>query len=295
MSKSSAALGSLKLSLDISDQYGKDASEGIGVTATYKEVEIKANPKTGKYEKSEVEKKSPVKKDIDARADELSFYKGQVDSLKEVTFNADKKLFDIVTEINSKKNQIIEIITEATAVGCGCSFVVPLDTVVNGVTLGVGATFVQDYAYVKSYPGLDSGSDSPYESESKSTMTQNNIGKGFETGYNINYVEDSGDPSTGVQIVGFTSLTGLANAFAICDDSECADKLSQVEDLAAEIGSLRSKINNQLISDTNTVKEEQSKNELFVWSYEHTENSNADTRNKTANVQAVIKNQSGFD
>ena len=54
-------------------------------------------------------------------------------------------------------------------------------------------------------------------------------------------------------------------------------------------------INNQLISDTNTVKEEQSKNELFVWSYEHTENSNADTRNKTANVQSVIKNQSGFD
>ena len=65
--------------------------------------------------------------------------------------------------------------------------------------------------------------------------------------------------------------------------------------LAAEIGTLRSGIDSQLIADTNTVKEEKSKNELFVWSYEHTEKSNAATKQDQANVQSVIENQSGFE
>ena len=49
MSKKSAALGSLKLSLDISDQYGRDASAGIGSTPApfYTETTIEANSETG--------------------------------------------------------------------------------------------------------------------------------------------------------------------------------------------------------------------------------------------------------
>ena len=54
---------------------------------------------------------------------------------------------------------------------------------------------------------------------------------------------------------------------------------------ATEIDTLRSGIDSQLITDTNTVKEEKSQNELFVWSYEHTEKSNASTKQRTQNVQ----------
>lgn len=300
MSKKSEALGSVRLSLDISDQYGRDASAGIVTDpkATYKETTIEANPETGKYEKTESDIQNPVRKDVDKRQDELNFYKGQVSSLQQISEVADTKLYNTITEINSKKNQIIQIITDATAVSCGCSSTEALNTVVNGVTLGVGATFVEDYAFIKTYGGMDSNDDNPYGNITESTMTENNLGKGFESGFTINRVETSGDPSTGVEILGFRTLTGLAIPFNIlgeCDDDDCASKLSQVEALAAEIGTLRSGIDSQLITDTNTVKEEKSKNELFVWSYEHTEKSNAATKQDQANVQSVIENQSGFE
>jgi|TARA_R100000482_G_scaffold119089_1_gene63502 hypothetical protein len=300
MSKKSAALGSVKLSLDISDQYGRDASAGIVTDpkATYQETTIEANSETGRYEKTESDIQNPVRKDVDKRQDELDFYKGQVSALQDVCEVADKKVFDAVTEINSKKNQIIQIVTEATAISCGCSSTSPVSSVVNGVTLGVGRTFVEDYAFIKTYGGMDSNSDNPYESIDESTMTQNNIGTGFESGYTANYVEESGDPTTGTPIYGYRTLTGLAIPFNFagnCDDDDCAAKLAQIQAIATEIDTLRSGIDGQLITDTNTVKEEKSKNQLFVWSYEHTEKSTANTKQKTENVQNVIENQSGFE
>ncbi len=298
MSKKSEALGSIKLSLDISDQYGRDASAGIVTVpkATYKETTIEVNPETGRYEKTESDIQNPVRKDVDKRQDELNFYKGQVGSLQQISEVADTKLYNTITEINSKKNQIIQIITDATAVSCGCSSTEPLNTVVNGVTLGVGATFVEDYAFIKTYGGMDSNDDNPFGNITESTMTENNLGNGFESGFTINRVETSGDPSTGVEILGFRTLTGLAiPSLGECDDDDCASRLSQVEALAAEIGTLRSGIDSQLITDTNTVKEEKSKSELFVWSYEHTEKSNAAIKQDQVNVQSVIENQSGFE
>lgn len=304
MSKKSAALGSVKLSLDISDQYGRDASAGIVTDpkATYQETTIEANPETGRYEKTESDIQNPVRKDVDKRQDELNFYKGQVSALQDVCEVADKKVFDAVTEINSKKNEIIQIVTEATAISCGCSSTSPVSSVVNGVTLGVGRTFVEDYAFIKTYGGMDSSSDNPYESIDESAMSQNNIGTGFESGYTANYVEESGDPTTGTPIYGYRTLTGLAALNPItfqpigdCDDDDCAARLAQIQAIATEIDTLRSGIDGQLITDTNTVKEEKSQNQLFVWSYEHTEKSNADTRQQKENVQNVLENQSGFE
>ena len=74
---------------------------------------------------------------------------------------------------------------------------------------------------------MDAGSDSPYESVNESAMTQNNIGSGFESGYTANYVEENGDPTTGVQIPGFRTLTGLTIQFNFagnCDNDDCAAK-----------------------------------------------------------------------
>ena len=54
-------------------------------------------------------------------------------------------------------------------------------------------------------------------------------------------------------------------------------------------------IDNQLISDTNVVKDEKTEIELFIWSYKNTDATIQEDKDSTSNAMGVIENQSGFE
>ena len=289
MSKSSGALGSLKLSLDVSDQYGKDASEGITVPDNYEEVTIAVNEE-GKWEETKKTSQSPCKKDLQARADELAFYESAIANLKAVAASADQKLFNTIDSINQKKQEILQTIDSAISAGCG--YTTNFDAVsvfVNGknVVLGVSSNITEDLAYINEYSQMSTNGESPFGDENKSTLNQSNLGDGFETGYEIN---------GGVGIGSFRKLTGLSGGiiFPPVDPSDCINAIGIVSSLAADIDSLRSSIDNNLISDTNAVKEEKTDYELFAWSYKHTDQRIAERKSETQNVINIIDSQSEF-
>lgn len=289
MSKSSGALGSLKLSLDVSDQYGKDASEGITVPDNYEEVTIAVNEE-GKWEETKKNSQSPCKKDIKARADELAFYEGAIENLKAVAASADQKLFNTIDSINQKKQEILRTIDEAIIAGCGFTTNVGVASVfVNGKNVILGVTtaseVVEDYAYINEYSQMSGTGTNPFKDENKSTLKQSNLGDGFETGYEIN---------GGVGIGTFRRLTGFSGGIFPSQNNGCEKAVGIVSSLAADIDSLRSSIDNNLISDTNAVKEEKTDYELFAWSYKHTDKRIAERKSETQNVINIIDNQSEF-
>lgn len=289
MSKSSAALGSLRLSLDVSDQYGKDSSEGILVPENFEEVTININ-EDGNWQKSSKTLSSPCKKDVTARADELEFYENAVVNLKNIAANADQKLLDTITSINEKKEKILLTIDNAIISGCASTTVGVASVFVNGETvfLGITSDVVTDYAYINEYTQLSGNGENPFKDESQNTLTQSNLGDGYETGYTVN---------GGGFIGSFRQLTG--NLISIppappVPSNGCLDAIGIVSSLAAEISDLRSSIDNQLITDTNAVKDEKTEYELFAWSYKSTDQRVANKKAQTQNVISIIDNQSAF-
>lgn len=292
MSKSSA-LGSLKLSLDVSNQYGIDSSEGIGVTNRYDEVNIGVNSTTNRYEKTSESKESLVKKDINARADELAFYENQLAELKSITKVADRKLFNATESINEKKNQIVTI--TQNAVGCGCSSTITdavIETDNSGiVSIGIGSTVITDRPVIKTYSNLSTNNDNPFQEDNTITMTKSDLGEGYETQYEENSSEGV------ILTTTHRELTGNVTPFfgGECDAQDCSNFKQDIINLAEEINTIRGTIDDQLISDTNVVKDKKTEVELFIWSYKNTDSRIQEDKDSTENAMRVIENQNGFE
>lgn len=291
MSKSSA-LGSLKLSLDVSNQYGIDSSEGIGVTNRYDEVNIGVNSTTNRYEKTSESKESLVKKDINARADELAFYENQLAELKSITKVADRKLFNATESINEKKNQIVTI--TQNAVGCGCSSTITdasITTNSGTVSIGIGSTVITDRPVIKTYSNLSTNNDNPFQEDNTITMTKSDLGEGYETQYEENSSEGV------ILTTTHRELTGNVTPFfgGECDAQDCSNFKQDIINLAEEINTIRGTIDNQLISDTNVVKDKKTEVELFIWSYKNTDSRIQEDKDSTENAMRVIENQNGFE
>lgn len=276
-----AAIVGLQEDLDFSNQYGRDASEGTEVAKTIENVEIKRNEQ-GRWEKTTTDQDFPAKKDVTARADELAFYEKNVSNLTTVAANADSKLYDTTTKINNQKQLIISGIASAVSTGCSC---VVGDAIVNGVAIGIGSTVYTDYASISEYSNMSGNSQNPFGSDNERELTPARLGTGYKTKFEIN--SDEGTNLGIYQIVNGLTAFGLPS-------ETCAAYKSTIDDAATEIASLRGTINNQLISDTNAVKDKKTEYELFVWSYKNTDKINQDLKAENQNVQNVIQGQSGF-
>jgi hypothetical protein len=276
-----AAISSLQEDLDISNQYGKDASEGTEVAKTIENIEIKRNEQ-GRWEKTVTDQNFPAKKDVTARADELAFYEKNVSNLTTVAANADSKLYDTTNKINNQKQLII--LTIASAVTAGCSCVIG-NAVVNGVTIGIGSDVYTDYASVNEYSNLTSNSQNPFGSDVERELTPARLGTGYKTQFEIN-------SSKGTNVGIYRTVNGLT-AFNL-PSTTCAAYKTTIDNAATEIASLRGSISNQLISDTNSIKDKKTEFELFAWSYRNTDKVNQQQKEDTQNVQSIIESQAGF-
>ena len=257
---------------------GQDSSEGIVPSKEFEEVSVNQNG-DGTWSKSSVEKKSPVKKDITARSDEAKQYSEEVGALETYAKVSDNKIISIATQINEKKQLIFDKVTEAISAGCSVGLgTFGATAIVNGVTIGVGVTITDDFPFIKKYGGLDDPTaEIPFNSDDTITLTTSNSGKGYFSGFTEN-----GGSDVGIYRTVFNDTLNPATPPTIC-----ADRTAEIIILANEINVLRSQIDSDLISKTNTIKDRKTTSEVFVWGYasrEHKVQDQIDTNNTVINT-----------
>ncbi len=259
-------------------QNGQDSSEGIIPSKEFEEVSVNQNG-DGTWSKSSVEKKSPVKKDNTARSDEAKQYSEEVGALETYAKVSDNKIISIATQINEKKQLIFDKVTEAISAGCSVGLGTSgANAIINGVTIGVGVTITDDYPFIKKYGGLDDPTaEVPFNSDDTITLTTSNSGKGYFSGFTEN-----GGSDVGIYRTVFNNALAPATPPTIC-----ADRTAEIIILANEINVLRSQIDSDLITKTNTIKDRKTTSEVFVWGYasrEHKVQDQIDINNTVINT-----------
>lgn len=237
---------------------GQDSSEGIIPSKEFEEVSVNQNG-DGTWSKSSVEKKSPVKKDSTARSDEAKQHSEEVTALETYAKVSDNKIISIATQINEKKQLIFTKVTEAISAGCSVGLgTFGATAIVNGVTIGVGVTITDDYPFIKKYGGLDDPTaEVPFNSDDTVTLTTSNSGKGYFSGFTEN-----GGSDVGIYRTVFNNPLVPSIPPTIC-----AERTAEIITLANEINTLRSQIDSDLITKTNTIKDRKTTSEVFVWGY----------------------------
>jgi hypothetical protein len=257
---------------------GQDSSEGIIPSKEFKEVSVNQNG-DGTWNKSSVEKKSPVKKDNTARSGEYKQHSGEVVALETYAKVSDNKIISIASKINAKKLQIQQKVAAAVSAGCSVGLgTFGTTAIVNGVTIGVGVTITDDFPFIKKYGGLDDPTaEVPFNSDDTVTLTTSNSGEGYFSGF-----EENGGSNVGIYRTVFNNPLLPAVPPTIC-----ATTTAEIIILANEINVLRSQIDSGLISKTNAIKDRKTTSEVFVWGYasrEHKVQDQIDINNTVINT-----------
>jgi hypothetical protein len=253
------SIANLSFDNDELSTYGSDTAGDIEPPKEVEEVNF-SQDSNGKWAKYTESKSTNIKKDIVLRQNESDKYDTEVKDFTELAQISDDKIIIIATQINEKKQLIIDKIAEAAGAGCSIGIgtsALPSPAVVGGVTLGVGVTVTKDYPHIKKYGGLDNYGGVPFSSDDIIELTSSNSGKGYFSGFSEN---------GGASIGTYYAISGVStNPFV--DLTICSDCNVAISQAAADIATLRSQLDTALIESTNKIKERKTESEVFVWGY----------------------------
>ena len=251
------SIKNLSFDNEVLSTHGSDTVKDIETPKEVEKIEF-SQDSDGKWSQYNQTEKINVEKDIVLRQNESDRYDTEVKDFTELAQISDDKIISIATQINQKKQLIIDKIAEAAGAGCSVGAGdsgAPSQAVVGGVTLGVGVTITKDYPYIKKYGGLDNYGGTPFSSDDVIELTASKSGQGYFSGFTEN----------GGVVVGTYYTVYSGNPFIpITDCAECTAVITQA---AADIATLRSQLDTTLIDNTNKIKDRKTESEVFVWGY----------------------------
>ena len=282
---------------------GTDGSPDITPVRNYERRNVIQND-DGTWGETITEEESPVRKDVEQRANELEGFEIDAANYENLAKIGDNKVIQILDEINDKKAGIITTVNAAVSAGCsvltGNGLWGKNGITVGGVVLSAPNTqtvyntnypkFTKDKGDIFAYDGLnDYMSDAPFAGITSSTLTQNNVGTGFSTGCIVN---------TGDEIVGLykTITTDISVGGA------CAGYLATVNALASEIDTLRDSLGTNwaagsyvgVLKDTINVKDKKTDSKLFIWAYNNSDNKIQQKQASNTSLANTIESQSEY-
>ena len=282
---------------------GTDGSPDITPVRNYERRNVIQND-DGTWGETITEEESPVRKDVEQRANELEGFEIDAANYENLAKIGDNKVIQILVEINDKKAGIITTVNAAVSAGCsvltGNGLWGKNGITVGGVVLSAPNTqtvyntnypkFTKDKGDIFAYDGLnDYMSDAPFAGITSSTLTQNNVGTGFSTGCIVN---------TGDEIVGLykTITTDISVGGA------CAGYLATVNALASEIDTLRDSLGTNwaagsyvgVLKDTINVKDKKTDSKLFIWAYNNSDNKIQQKQASNTSLANTIESQSEY-
>lgn len=212
----------------------------------------------------------------------------------------DNQILTILDNINSKKQEIVDICQLSISGGCGFSSTttlvtsvyasVPNGTVatgigtISGTSVGLGTSAIVAYGTVYedtllslAYPNLENGdynTDNPIENGSDVEVNSGNAGIGKENTFSQN---------SGTQL-GY--VFGITNTIGIC-----AGYATSINNLIQDIASLRSGISTY-ISSSNLIKGYKHSQQLDYWSLNKISDNLESTINANNSILSILNNPS---
>jgi hypothetical protein len=222
-------------------------------------------------------------------------YNGTLDSRNQavrdyetIIYPLDEEFYNINTEINAKKSQIVSLVS--TAIGAGCSFYRDgsagaiggtftsspgiggqIFTFSGGVACGIGSTIYNDTVKVTYYPNLipSAPSGSSIFRRATDNLTPSLFTRGFENSYSNNNGAVVGDYSR-IPTNPDEHIGSLFFPLSPSQRSICAGYGSSIVELAYEILDLRTR-RNSFLSEINALKEDKTSEEIVSWGSNRTQ------------------------
>ena len=282
---------------------GTDGSPDITPVRNYERRNVIQND-DGTWGETITEEESPVRKDVEQRANELEGFEIDAANYENLAKIGDNKVIQILVEINDKKAGIITTVNAAVSAGCsvltGNGLWGKNGITVGGVVLSAPNTqtvyntnypkFTKDKGDIFAYDGLNNYmSDAPFAGITSSMLIETNVGTGFSTGAIVN---------TGDEIVGLykTITTNISVGGA------CAGYLATVNALASEIDTLRDSLGTNwaagsyvgVLKDTINVKDKKTDSKLFIWAYNNSDNKIQQKQASNTSLANTIESQSEY-
>ena len=282
---------------------GTDGSPDITPVRNYERRNVIQND-DGTWGETITEEESPVRKDVEQRANELEGFEIDAANYENFAKIGDNKVIQILVEINDKKAGIITTVNAAVSAGCsvltGNGLWGKNGITVGGVVLSAPNTqtvyntnypkFTKDKGDIFAYDGLNNYmSDAPFAGITSSMLIETNVGTGFSTGAIVN---------TGDEIVGLykTITTDISVGGA------CAGYLATVNALASEIDTLRDSLGTDwaagnyvgVLKDTVEVKDKKTDSELFIWAYNNSDEKIQQKQSSNNSLIETIESQSEY-
>ena len=286
---------------------GTDGSPDITPVRNYERRNVIQND-DGTWGETITEEESPVRKDVEQRANELEGFEIDAANYENLAKIGDNKVIQIIDEINDKKLGILTTINAAVSAGCSVlvgdgtktSLINPGPVTVGGVVLGPANTqtnyntnypvLSNDKSFILTYDGLNNYmSDAPFTGITSSTLIETNVGTGFSTGCIVN---------TGDEIVGlYKTITTYISV-----GGACAGYLATVNALASEINTLRDSLGTDwaagsyvgVVKDTIQVKDKKTGSETMIWSYRNEDEESRQQQEANNSLINNIESQSEY-
>lgn len=227
----------------------------------------------GKWVESQETNAQPGKKSKQVRDDRLAKDEQDAQNYKDLAIISDSDLYNKVTQINEKKNEIITLINDAIGIGCS-----------SGITtspgyIGITSFVTTDSAKIKKYQFDNYSTNNPFVSSTVS-LSSSNLGDGYQTIFAINGGSDVGL---------YKTITYNAVHQIIVDgETICSGYASSITTLISEIQTLQSQVDRNLISDTNTLKSKKTDSELFVWGQKRQETKLQQQKTENDNIKTLV-------
>ena len=277
---------------------GTDSIPDITVPSTYEDRSVAQND-DGTWNQNIIEEEIPVKKDIDQRASELEGFERDVTNYENLAKIGDNKVLSILGEINAKKLEIVDTISDAVSAGCSVLVGNGLwgPVTVDGVVLGPANTqtvhntdypvLTEDSVKLYKYDNLDVySSDAPFTGISSAIITGTNVGTGF----------------TNQCFANFGGTVGMYKTITGAEGGACGAFRDKVFTLAAEINTLRNSLGTDwdagsyvgVLKDTIEVKDIKTGAETMVWSYKNEDEEIEQQKNSNNSLISTIEGQSEY-
>ena len=282
---------------------GTDGSPDITPVRNYERRNVIQND-DGTWGETITEEESPVRKDVEQRANELEGFEIDAANYENLAKIGDNKVIQIIDEINAKKAGIITTVNAAVSAGCsvltGNGLWGKNGITVGGVVLSAPNTqtvyntnypkFTKDKGDIFAYNDLNNySSDAPFTGITSSTLIETNVGTGFSTGCIVN---------TGDEIVGlYKTITTYISV-----GGACAGYLATVNALASEINTLRDSLGTDwaagsyvgVVKDTIQVKDKKTGSETMIWSYRNEDEESRQQQEVNNSLINNIESQSEY-
>lgn len=231
----------------------------------------------GKWVESQETNAQPGKKSKQVRDDRLAKDEQDAQNYKDLASISDSDLYNKVTQINEKKNQIITLINDAIGIGCS-----------SGITtspgyIGITSFVTTDSAEIKKYQFDNYSTNNPFASSTVS-LSSSNFGDGYQTIFAINGGSDVGSYKT----VYYNATHWISMGGSGDGETICSGYASSITTLISEIQTLQSQVDRNLISDTNTLKSKKTDSELFVWGQKRQETKLQQQKTENDNIKTLV-------